>query len=135
MTSMLLPDLGESWNARDADRVADVYASGAVRIEFAMPGARLEGREAIREHARMYVEAVPDCVLEIRHAAVATDGTATIEWIFRGTHVRDLPGLPARGEEFSLDGVSVCSMREGRIAEERVYWDSAALMAAAGVLG
>jgi hypothetical protein len=58
-----------------------------------------------------------------------------VEWTFRGTHTRDLPGLPARGEDIALHGVSVCVMDGDLIREERVYWDAATLLAGAGVLG
>ena len=63
------------------------------------------------------------------------DGWTTIEWTFRGTHRGDLPGLPARGEDVCLEGVSVCRMEGDLIREERVYWDAATLLAGAGVLG
>ena len=98
-----------------------------------MPGARLVGRAAISAQAAAYMRAVPDCRLEIRAAAETPDG-AVVEWTFRGTHAGDLPGLPAQGEEVVLDGVSVCRMDGDLIREERVYWDAAILLVAAGVL-
>lgn len=71
----------------------------------------------------------------MRKVVEGRDGTLTIEWTFVGVHTGDLPGLPACGEPVSLDGVSVCTMHGGPIKEERVSWDTATLLAAAGVLG
>jgi len=130
---MGIPRLASAWNARSGVAVSEAFASDGVRVEYALPGARLEGREAIAVHAEAYVRAVPDCRLEIR-AATEHGEVAVVEWTFRGTHTGDLPGLPAQGEEVALDGVSVCAMEGGLIREERVYWDAATLLAGAGVL-
>jgi steroid delta-isomerase-like uncharacterized protein len=130
---MTVPRLEEAWNARTGEAVAAAFTPDGVRHEFALPGARLEGREAIAAHAGGYVHAVPDCRLEIRGVVEAGD-VAIVEWTFRGTHSGDLPGLPAQDEEVALDGVSVCAMDGDLIREERVYWDAATLLAGAGVL-
>jgi steroid delta-isomerase-like uncharacterized protein len=126
--------LVSGWNSRRGGAVADAFAPGGVRIEYALPGARLEGREAIAAQAQAYIDAMPDCTLDVRGALVTEDGAVILEWTFRGTHAGDLPGLPARGEQVALDGVSVCLMDGELIREERVYWDAATLLAAAGVL-
>ena len=130
---MSVPRLEEAWNTRTATAVAAAFAPDGVRHEFALPGARLEGRESIAAHVAGYIHAVPDCRLEIRGVVEAGDMTV-VEWTFRGTHRGDLPGLPAQDEEVALDGVSVCTMDDGLIREERVYWDAATLLAGAGVL-
>jgi steroid delta-isomerase-like uncharacterized protein len=132
---MTVPRLAEAWNARSGEAVAQAFAPDGVRVEYALPGARLEGRAAIAAHTQGYVHALPDCVLEIRGVSEGGDGTVTVEWTFRGTHTGDLPGLPARGEQVALEGVSVCRMDGALIREERVYWDAATLLAGAGVLG
>lgn len=131
---MTVPKLEAAWNARSGDAVASAFTPDGVRIEYALPGARLEGRPAIAAHTQSYIHAVPDCRLEIRGISAA-NGTVTVEWTLRGTHSGDLPGLPARGEDVALDGVSVCVMDGDHIREERVYWDAATLLAGAGVLG
>jgi steroid delta-isomerase-like uncharacterized protein len=126
--------LREAWSSRDAEAFAALFLPEGVRHEWALPGAVLTGRRAIAEHVAGYMHAVPDCSLEIRGARQG-DGWAVLEWTFRGTHANDLPGLPASGEPVELPGVSVCDLRDGLLAEERVYWDAATLMAAAGVIG
>lgn len=127
--------LEQAWNGRSGKSVAEAFTPGGVRVEAAFPGARLEGREAIAAHTQTYIDAVPDCVLEIRSEARDGNGRVTVEWTYRGTHQGDVPGLPARGETVALAGVSVCEMDGELIREERVYWDAATLLAGAGVLG
>lgn len=126
--------LRSAWDSRDPEAFAALFLPDGVRHEWALPGAVLVGRSEIAGHVRTYMQAVPDCSLEIRSAR-QTAGWAVLEWTFRGTQVGDLPGLPASGETVELPGVSVCDVRDGLLAEERVYWDAATLMAAAGVIG
>jgi steroid delta-isomerase-like uncharacterized protein len=132
---MTADKLEAGWNARDGRAVAEAFTTDGVRHEFALPGALLEGREAIAAQAQAYIDAVPDCTLGIRSVSQSDDSHLIVEWTWRGTQTRDLPGLPARGQAVALDGVSVCEMEGDLIREERVYWDAATLLAAAGVLG
>jgi steroid delta-isomerase-like uncharacterized protein len=133
---MALTRLQEAWNGQSGESVAQAFAPDGVRIEYALPGARLEGRQAIAQHLQNgSITAVPDCSLEIRSEVRANDGTVTVEWTWRGTHTGEMPGWPARGEAVELIGVSVCQMDGDLIREERVYWDTATLLAGAGLLG
>jgi steroid delta-isomerase-like uncharacterized protein len=123
---MSVQALIDGWNARDGRRVADAFTEDGVRIEYAKPGARLEGREAIAGQATAYMTAVPDCALDVRGLEVDGD-RAVLEWTYRGNHTGDIPGLAATGRAVDLPGVSVYRLRDGLIAEERVYWDAATL--------
>ena len=133
---MALTRLQEAWNGRSGESVAHAFTPDGVRIEHALPPARLEGREAIAAYlGGGSITAVPDCSLEIRGETRGEDGTVTVEWTWTGTHSADMPGWPAHGEKVELHGVSVCQMEGDLIREERVYWDTATLLAGAGLLG
>ena len=123
---MSVQALVDGWNSRDGERVAAAFTPDGVRVEFAKPGARLEGRAAIAGQAQAYMTAVPDCVLDVR-GLEERGAAATLEWTYRGNHTGDIPGLQASGREISLPGVSVLRLRDGLIEEERVYWDAATL--------
>ena len=71
---MGIPLLEAAWNDRSGRSVAEAFVPDGVRIEFALPGMRVEGREAIAVHAQAYVDAVPDCRLEIGRSFRATAG-------------------------------------------------------------
>src|SRR5262245_322247 len=47
---MALTKLQEAWNGRSGESVAQAFTPNGVRIEYALPPARLEGREAIPGH-------------------------------------------------------------------------------------
>ncbi len=123
---MAVQALVDGWNARDGDRVAAAFSPRGVRVEFARPGARLEGRAAVAAQVVAYATAVPDCTLEVR-GLQKLDLGAVLEWTFAGTHTGDIPGLEASGRMIALPGVSVLRIVDDLIEEERVYWDAATL--------
>jgi steroid delta-isomerase-like uncharacterized protein len=132
---MAVPDIGGTWSSRDAQKVAGMYTADGVRHQIALPEGRHEGREAIAAAAQGLMDAVPDEVVEVRKVTEGSNGTVVVEWVFKGTHQNDAPGYPAKGEAVELPGVSVCDMEGDLIREERVYWDTATLLAGAGLLG
>ncbi len=123
---MSADQLVAAWNARSGADIAAAFREDGRRIEFARPGATLVGRQAIAAHTQAYIDAVPDCALDVRGMTVAGDVT-TLEWTYRGTHTGDIPGLAATGRDIELPGVSVLQMDGDTVAEERVYWDAATL--------
>lgn len=132
---MAIPDIGGTWSTRDSGTIAGMYTEDGVRHQIALPEARLEGRQAIAGAAQGLIDAVPDEVVEVTKVTEGSNGTVVVEWIFKGTHSNDAPGWPAKNEAVHLVGVSVCDMQGDLIKEERVYWDTATLLAGAGVLG
>lgn len=135
-TTMGLQEFVEAWNARDPEAIAAQFTPDGVRHQFALPEARLAGRDAISQGVGAIIHAVPDAGLEVRSQSTGEDGRVTVEWTFTGTHQNDFPGMPASGARMSLPGISVFTLTgDELISEERAYWDMATLMAAAGVLG
>lgn len=124
----------DAWNTRDPEQVVALYQTDGVRHQFALPPARLEGHAAIREMVGAIMHAVPSFVLSER-SRIETGDTAILEWTFSGVVENDFGDLPGKGQSLTLDGVTVASMRDGLIAEERVYWDTATMLAGAGLLG
>jgi hypothetical protein len=104
-----------------------MYREAGVGHEVA-PGPKLEGREAIAKQAATSFHSVPDAVCTRRKVSEAPD-TVTIEWSWDGAHLGDVEGRPAKGERVDLKSVGVCGMHGGLIREQRVYRDSAALLA------
>ena len=131
---MVIDELAAAWNSRDAKKVAAVFSEDGVRDEIAFAHRRLEGRAAITVGVGEIITAWPDCTLEVR-SRTADGDREVLEWTFRGTSTAPFGQLPATGQPGELRGVSVCVVRDGRVREERVYWDTATLMGAAGMLG
>jgi ketosteroid isomerase-like protein len=93
----------ELFNAADADGLAALYHEDAVNHQVA--DEPVEGREAIRERfAREFAAAEMTCIPEVIHEA---GEVAILEW-------RDPLGLR---------GCGFFTVRDGRIAFQRGYWD------------
>ena len=55
-------------------------------------------------------------------------------WNFAGTHTGVFFGIPATGKKVSLDGVTLVRMSNGKIAEERDFFDNLDFMTQLGLM-
>jgi steroid delta-isomerase-like uncharacterized protein len=55
-------------------------------------------------------------------------------WNFAGTHTGTFFGIPATGKKVSLDGVTLLKMSNGKIAEERDFFDNLDFMTQLGLI-
>jgi steroid delta-isomerase-like uncharacterized protein len=51
---------------------------------------------------------------------IAEGDKVAVMWTSRGTHVGEWFGMPATGKSFTIQGVDVHLLRDGRMAE---HWD------------
>ncbi len=51
---------------------------------------------------------------------IAEGDKVAVRWTSRGTHVGDGFGIPATGRSFTIQGIDVHQLRDGRMAE---HWD------------
>ena len=99
----LVEELVKRFNDRDATAIADLYHEDAVNDQ--VPEQPIEGRAAIREmFEREFATVEMTCIPEIIHEA---GNVAILEW-------RDPLGLR---------GCGFFTVRDGRIAFQRGYWD------------
>jgi len=55
-------------------------------------------------------------------------------WNFAGTHTGDFFGIPATGKKVSIDGVTLVRMSNGKIAEERDFFDNLDFLTQLGLM-
>ena len=55
-------------------------------------------------------------------------------WNFKGTHTGDFFGIPATGKTVDLDGTTLVRMSNGKIAEERDFYDNLDFMTQLGLI-
>jgi len=51
------------------------------------------------------------------------DGGA-VEWTWQPKHAGDFLGMPAKGKQTSVKGVSILTFKNGKIASQHDYWDA-----------
>ena len=101
-------------------------------------GTVLKGAEAIRQFTEMMWGAFPDAKITFGDQVLSPDAAAT-EVIIEGTHTGPLPGpdgmIEPTGKKVKLHSLSLLKIRDGKIASERVYNDSAEMMHQLGLMG
>jgi steroid delta-isomerase-like uncharacterized protein len=122
----LISGLVEAWNSHDAERVTEYYADDYEGQDVAEPGTQ-HGTTGIRQSVIRYLEAFPD----IRFTAtdiIEQDSRAVFVWSAGGTHKGKLLDIPASGRHVFVRGVTVLTVRNGKIARALNVWDLAGLL-------
>ena len=58
------------------------------------------------------------------NAYVGDANGGTIEWTWQAKHAGDFLGIPAKGKQTTVRGVSVLTFRSGKVASQHDYWDA-----------
>ncbi|NIR80288.1 MAG: nuclear transport factor 2 family protein, partial [Gemmatimonadetes bacterium] len=119
----------EAWDSRDVDRILTYYADDAFYEDVPTVengwGEATRGHAMIREALVQMFEEMPDLGFELVSASGAGD-RMVVEWIMTGTRYLDYTG------GFSIRGVSVVTLEEGRIAAVSDYYDAHLLLVQLG---
>jgi steroid delta-isomerase-like uncharacterized protein len=114
------------------EQVLPLYTDDCTYEDVPM-GAVNHGKEELRAFGQLFFSGFPDATFEMTSGFVA--GTwAGGEWLMRGTHTGDLPGLPATEKSMAVRGSSMLELADGRIRRCTDYWDMAALLRQLGLL-
>lgn len=85
------------------------------------------GPEAIRQVVTMFRTAFPDLHIDIE-AMVAEGDTVVVRATTRGTHQGPLLGVAPTGRRVAMSGLTMVTVRDGRVVESWVKNDVAGLM-------
>ena len=108
----LLERLTEAMNTHDAERVASYFAADYRSSFPAHPGREFTGRAQVLANWTAVFTGVPDFHADLVTASV--DGDAEWgEWSWTGRH--------QDGAAFAMRGVVVAAVRDGLMAEARLY--------------
>jgi len=125
----------DAWNAHDVSAALALMTDDVVWIDTTL-GVQAEGAAAVREFLdTMETTLSTDYRLELGQG-VSDDSTYAFEWTLSGTNDGADPahGLPATGRQFEIRGVSIGRLREGRIAENKDYWNLAGYLMQVGLM-
>ncbi|HEX4697993.1 MAG TPA: nuclear transport factor 2 family protein [Actinomycetes bacterium] len=106
--------LTEAQNSHDARRMASCFAEDYVSAQPAHPSRAFNGRAQVLTNWSSVFDGVPDFHAEL--IAYTLDGpTEWGEFDWRGSH--------SDGSPFAMRGVIIATVREGLIAEARLYME------------
>jgi steroid delta-isomerase-like uncharacterized protein len=125
----------DAWNAHDPAAVAEHMTDDVVYVDLGV-NERMDGRSAVREFmGAMETVFSSDYRLDFSRALVDGDSFAA-EWTMSGTNDGADPqrGLPATGHRFEIPGVSIGRLRDGKIAENKDYYNLAGYLMQVGLM-
>jgi steroid delta-isomerase-like uncharacterized protein len=117
-----------AWNSRNPDKMLPLFTDDVFYEDVAFSEVS-HGHAGLRKFVASELEAVPDLELKLLRASVH-NGHGTIEWTFSGTD----KGIYKTGKKFSVRGVSVIDIRDGKISRNLDFYDSATIMRQLGLL-
>ena len=119
MSAAWFEDYLAAWSAHDGERVAAFLAEDGVFEDVAL-GESFTGREALAAFVDQMVAMAPDFAF-VHVASSSTDTDYHGEWRSTGT-------MGGSDKRFDVRGVSVGRLRDGKIVENRDYWNMAEMM-------
>jgi steroid delta-isomerase-like uncharacterized protein len=121
-----------SWSAHDIGRIQALFADAMEHRDIPVGAVNLS-KDELRAFAEARFAVSPVISFEAT-AKIVTGTRAAVEWVSRGTHQGDLPGMPAAGKPWEVRGISVVELEDGKITRCRDYWDFATVMRELGFL-
>ncbi len=133
MTEHWMQGYIDAWNRHSAEDVISFMTPDVVYVDIAL-GEQHQGHEAVR-HFVEQAEATlsSDYHFEVTNA-FATETDYAAEWIMTGTQDRTDGKMPITGKPFRIQGVSVGRLQDGKIRENRDYWNMAAFLTQIGLM-
>jgi steroid delta-isomerase-like uncharacterized protein len=116
----------EVWNGKNLTAIDELMAADYVHHDPQSPKFS-DGREGYKQLVTYYLNAFPDSHFTIDEEIQEGD-TAVTRWTVNGTHRGDLPTLPASGKSFSVTGITIARLRNGKFVESWNNWDALGLM-------
>ena len=114
------------WNAHDAARAAKSFTDDVTYYDASV-GTPQVGRDSAQKNViQAFLTAVPDCVWsrDATPPVKDADGIA-FQWTFSGTNTGPWgDGTKATKKKFTIHGVSLIRLRDGKIVYQGDYYDA-----------
>ena len=120
------------WSAHDMERLLPLFTENVVYEDVTM-GVVNRSTTELRAFGEGFFSGFPDVTFELQsNFADGTRGGA--EWVMRGTHKGDLPGMPATDKRMEVRGASIFEFLGDKIRRCSDYWDMATLLKQLGLM-
>lgn len=130
-------DLLEGFGKAIAGDVAELERVSSPDIEFSDSMQRASGTDELKPYLKTWAIAFPDGHIQIKNVIESGDQAAG-ELVYRGTHTGPMTGpqgvIPPTGKSVELLGSGWITIRGGKIASFRGYFDTMAMMVQLGLV-
>lgn len=126
----LVARLYDALNAGDVAAVGDLVTHDYIEND-PLPGQG-EGREGVVDRFTMIVTSLaPHFTV---HDVIAENDKVVVRWTNAGTHVGEFAGIPATGRAFTIGGIDIYRVSEGRLCEHWHQLDQLSMLGQLGLL-
>jgi steroid delta-isomerase-like uncharacterized protein len=122
----------ELWNQGQLAVADEVVSPDFVDRDPSSPWAQ-PGVEGAKQLVTAYRTVFPDIHFTIERQVDAGD-TVVSYWRCTGTHRGELMGIAPTGRKIEIVGISMLLLEQGKIAEQRVTWDTLGMLQQLGVV-
>jgi carboxymethylenebutenolidase len=130
--------LAAEFNARSADQALETMGPHpSVNHVAVMTGGI--GREQLHEfYAKLFLPYLPPDLVTTPISRTVGQGRLVDEFVSRFTHSIQmdwlLPGIPPTGKVLEVATVVIVQFEDGKIVQERLYWDHASVLMQVGLI-
>ena len=117
-----------AWNSHSPEKMVPLFTDDIFYEDVAF-GEISHGSTELRKFAASEFSGVPDLELKLVRANIQ-GGHGTVEWTFSGTD----KDVYKTGKKFSVRGVSVIDVRDGKISRCLDFYDVSTVMRQVGLL-
>ncbi len=121
---LLLHYFDEVLNRKNLDAMEEIFAADVVYHSAGAPD--INGLQALKAWVADYLNSVPDYKAAFKDS-IAEGDRCMLRWSCKGTHRGVLFGLPPTGKRFTLSGMTVFRIQDGRVQEGWIERDSLGL--------
>jgi steroid delta-isomerase-like uncharacterized protein len=91
------------------------------------------GPEGYKQLVGMYRAIYPDLQMTVDDL-ISEGGKVVCRWTARGTNTGPLMGMPATGKQATVTGISILTVANGKVTEQRTNWDTLGMLQQLGVI-
>ena len=123
---------GEVWSKGDLGVAEEIFDPGFRDHDPNAPWVN-PGREGMIEKVVAFRTALPDLTITVDRQLAAGDQVVSY-WKANGTHNGEALGLTPTGKTVEVEGISLLTLRNGKLVEQIIAWDGMGMMRQIGVL-
>jgi steroid delta-isomerase-like uncharacterized protein len=102
-------------------------------ITLIMSPENVVGIEAAKEFYSNYITGFSNVEFTVKNI-FGQDDKLVKHWNFKGTHTGDFFGIPASGKSVDINGVTLATMKNGKIAQEQDFLDNMVFLSQLGLV-
>jgi steroid delta-isomerase-like uncharacterized protein len=128
----VLEDWGRHWSSHDLDALVSLFTDDVVYEDVTL-GVVNRSKNEFRTFAEEFIVGFPDVKFELT-SMFATEDRGGSEWLMRGTHQGDMPGMPATNKHIEVRGASIFEFQGDKVRRCSDYWDMVTFLKQLGLM-